>query len=49
MMLQRTLLWSFVTACLLGFAEWPFAHGVGQLILVVAAMGYARSRPVVVR
>jgi O-antigen ligase len=49
MMLQRTLLWSFLTACLLGFAEWPFAHGVGQLILVVAAMGYARSRTVVVR
>ena len=45
-MLQRALLWSFVTACFIGFAEWPFAHGVGQLILVVAAMGYARSRPV---
>ena len=48
-MLQRALLWSFLTACLIGFAEWPFAHGVGQLILVVAALGYARSRPVALR
>jgi O-antigen ligase len=42
--LQRALLWSFMTACLLGFVEWPFAHGVGQLIMVVAALGYARTR-----
>jgi O-antigen ligase len=47
--LQRALLWSFTTACLLGFVEWPFAHGVGELIMLVAALGYARSRKVAAR
>jgi O-antigen ligase len=42
--LQRTLLWSFTTACLLGFVEWPFAHGIGELIMLVAALAFARSR-----
>lgn len=39
--LRRALLWSFATACVAGFAIWPFAHGTGQLVLLVAAMGLA--------
>ncbi|HET8655243.1 MAG TPA: O-antigen ligase family protein [Longimicrobiaceae bacterium] len=39
--LRRTLLWSFATTCFVGFFEWPFAHGVGELIILIAAMGFA--------
>ncbi|GMV05523.1 MAG: hypothetical protein AMXMBFR53_18010 [Gemmatimonadota bacterium] len=39
--LRVTLLWSFTTACLVSFFEWPFAHGVGELIVLVAGMGMA--------
>lgn len=39
--LRRALLWSFATACAAGFVVWPFAHGTGQLVLLVAAMGLA--------
>ena len=42
-LLQRTLLWSFGVACMLGFVEWTFAHGIGQLIMLVAAMAFALS------
>ncbi|HEX7120120.1 MAG TPA: oligosaccharide flippase family protein [Longimicrobiales bacterium] len=37
--LRRTALWSFTTVCLAGMVEWSFAHGVGQLIMLIAAMG----------
>jgi O-antigen ligase len=37
--LRVALLWSFATACLVSLFEWPFAHGIGQLIVVVAALG----------
>jgi O-antigen ligase len=39
--LRRAVLWSFTTACLVGLFEWSFAHGVGQLIVLVAAMALA--------
>jgi len=39
--LRRALLWSFATACAAGFVIWPLAHGTGQLVLLVAAMGLA--------
>lgn len=39
--LRRALLWSFATACMVGMVEWLFAHGIGQLIMLVAAMGFA--------
>lgn len=39
--LRTALLWSFATACLVSFAAWPFAHGIGQVIMLVAAMGFA--------
>lgn len=42
--LRRALLWSFATACALGMVEWLFAHGIGQLVMLVAAMGFARQR-----
>jgi O-antigen ligase len=42
--LRVALLWSFATACLVSLFEWPFAHGIGQLIVVVAAAGYALAR-----
>jgi len=37
--LRSALLWSFTAACLVSFFEWPFAHGVGELIVLVAAAG----------
>lgn len=39
--LRHALLWSFATVCLVGFAAWPFAHGLGQMVMFVAAMGFA--------
>ena len=39
--LHRTLLWSFSVACMLGFVEWTFAHGIGQLIMLVSALALA--------
>ncbi|HET7322142.1 MAG TPA: O-antigen ligase family protein [Longimicrobiaceae bacterium] len=39
--LRRTVLWSFTVACFVGFFEWPFAHGVGEMIVLVAAMAFA--------
>ena len=39
--LTSTLFWSFTAACAISFAEWTLAHGVGQLIMLVAAMGFA--------
>ncbi|HSL71303.1 MAG TPA: O-antigen ligase family protein [Longimicrobiales bacterium] len=38
--LPRALVWSFGIVCLLGFGEWLFAHGIGELIMLVAAMGF---------
>jgi O-antigen ligase len=43
--LHNTLLWAFATACALGMVEWTFAHGVGQMIMLIAAMGVALARP----
>jgi O-antigen ligase len=45
--LQAALLWSFTAACIVSGFEWPFAHGVGELIVLVAAAGrvLAASRP----
>jgi O-antigen ligase len=42
--LRETALWSFATACLVSFFEWPLAHGVGQLIMLVAALAFATAR-----
>jgi O-antigen ligase len=39
--LRRTLLWTFAIACAVGVVEWTFAHGIGQLIMLIAAMGLA--------
>jgi len=38
-------LWSFTIACLVTFFEWPFAHGVGELIVLVAGVGLALVPP----
>jgi O-antigen ligase len=37
--LRVALLWSFTAACIVTAFEWPFAHGVGELIVLVAAAG----------
>jgi O-antigen ligase len=37
--LRRTVAWAFTTAVLLAFNEWIFAHGIGQLVLLTAALG----------
>ena len=42
--LRSALLWSFGTACVVSLFEWPFAHGVGELVMVVAAAGIALAR-----
>lgn len=42
--LRRALLWSFATVCVISFTVWPFAHGVGQLVMLIAAMGFALER-----
>ncbi len=39
--LRRALLWAFAVALMLGFVEWTFAHGIGQLIILIAAMGFS--------
>jgi O-antigen ligase len=41
--LRVALLWAFTTACIVTLFEWPFAHGVGELIMLVAAVGRAQS------
>jgi O-antigen ligase len=42
--LRRAVLWSFAIACSVSLVEWPFAEGIGQLIMLVAAMGFALER-----
>jgi O-antigen ligase len=37
--LRVAFLWSFTTAAIVAFFEWPFAHGVGELLVLVAAIG----------
>jgi O-antigen ligase len=39
--LRRALLWSFAVALTVCLVEWPFAHGIGQLLILVAAAGFA--------
>jgi O-antigen ligase len=39
--LRVALLWSFTTACIVSLFEWPFGHGIGELIVIVAAAGRA--------
>jgi len=43
--LRVVYLWSFTTACLVTAFEWPFAHGVGELIVLVAGVGLALAPP----
>lgn len=40
---RRCLLWSFATACAAGLVVWPFAHGTGQAMLLLLALGLARD------
>jgi O-antigen ligase len=37
--LSEAMLWSFTAVCIVSAFEWPFAHGVGELIVLVAAAG----------
>lgn len=39
--LRRALLWSFGVFCVVSLTGWTFAHGIGQLAMLVAAMGLA--------
>ena len=41
--LDRALFWAFATACLVTFTIWPFAHGMGQLLVLIAALGLAET------
>ena len=44
LLFRVTVFWSFAVACTIAFAEWTFAQGIGQLIMLVAAMGFALAR-----
>ena len=37
--LRRTVLWAFATGCLVAMVEWCLNQGVGQLLILVVAMG----------
>jgi O-antigen ligase len=41
---RRTLLWASACAMALGMVEWTFAHGIGQLIMLIAAMSITCAR-----
>jgi O-antigen ligase len=43
--LRRALLWSFAVACAACIVVWPFSHGTGQAVMLVAAAGFASRRP----
>ncbi len=43
--LRRALMWSLATVCFGGMVVWPFAHGPGQLVMLVAAMAYVLPKP----
>ncbi|HEX9884985.1 MAG TPA: O-antigen ligase family protein [Longimicrobiales bacterium] len=43
--MPRTVLWSFTVVCVLGLFELTLLHGVGQLIVLTAAMGLATPAP----
>ena len=40
--LRTALLWAVAILWCIGLFEWPFAHGVAELIMVVLALGLAR-------
>lgn len=39
--LRRSVLWSFSTACVLCLFMWPFTHGPGQALVLIAALSFA--------
>jgi O-antigen ligase len=39
--LRRAVLWAFAIVLLEGLVEWPFSHGHGQLVVLVAALACA--------
>ena len=41
--LRRAAAWGFATTVLVTVTIWPMAHGLGQMLVLVAAMGVARS------
>jgi O-antigen ligase len=41
--LRDTAFWAFATVCLVSLFEWPLAHGIGELIILIAALGFAMS------
>jgi O-antigen ligase len=42
--LRRALLWSFAVACAACMVVWPFSHGTGQAVMLIAAAGFASRR-----
>ena len=42
---RRTVLWALASVALVSMTIWPFAHGVGQLVVLVIAMAVARPTP----
>ena len=35
---RLALLWAFTTVCLASMTEWPFAHGLGELVMLLLAL-----------
>ena len=38
--LRGAVAWSFAVVCLVSLTGWPLAHGIGQLIMLVLALGF---------
>jgi len=43
--LRRALLWSLLAAGSFCLVEWPFAHGTGEAVMLVAALTFATAGP----
>ena len=39
--LAGAVLWSFATFCTVAVTAWPFAHGLGELVMLIVALGLA--------
>jgi len=39
--LRRALVWSYLAFCGFSLVEWPFSHGTGEAVALIAALGLA--------
>jgi hypothetical protein len=43
-LLPRAVAWAFATTVVVTFTIWPLSHGLGQMLVLIAAMGVAGIR-----